>query len=512
MAMSVYFKDHSIEADHGRRSLRAGAVIVSARVLITVIQLLTFLVLARLLSPEDYGLVGMVTAVTVFAPLLVSLGTPDAVVRRARITEKEISALFWISVAVGCSVAVLMAACGPLIARFYGEPRLTRITEVSALTFVVCALSSQHNTLLRRAMKFKELAAVEVGANLLSAGGAITMALCGLEYWALVLRPVMLSSFISFGAWLRCRWVPGRPAMSAGAKEMLRQGLHGAGFLLTDYIAGSSDRIAIGYRSGPIPLGYYQNAMFLYENLCALLVMPAHNVVVASLGKAQNNLDELRRLWRKALLTLEFYAMPAFGILAVTGQDLIVVLFGSKWSQAGVLISILALRGIPHAVERTMGWLHVSARRMDRWMRWGFVTMCAQLIALFCGLPYGPTGVAVAFVVCSFILFIPAIAYSGRPLGISATDVITVVWRPLAASLLAAAIGFTLRFTLLADISAILRIIVLTLAYMIAYVTLVVGFLGERMPLQVLLALVRDASPARFTRYMSTWRFLEGRD
>ena len=290
--------------------------------------------------------------------------------------------------------------------------------------------------------------------------------------------------------------------MSVGAKEMLRQGLHAAGFLLTDYIAGSSDRIAIGYRSGPIPLGYYQNAMFLYENLCALLVMPAHNVVVASLGKAQNNLDELRRLWRKALLTLEFYAMPAFGILAVTGQDLIVVLFGSKWSQAGALISILALRGIPHAVERTSGWLHVSAGRMDRWMRWGVVAMCAQLIALFCGLPYGPTGVAVAFVVCSFILFIPAIAYSGRPVGISATDVITVVWRPLVVSLLAAAIGFTLRFTLLADISAILRIIVLTVAYMIAYVTIVVGFLGERMPLQVLLALVRDALPARFARYL----------
>jgi PST family polysaccharide transporter len=350
-------------------------------------------------------------------------------------------------------------------------------------------------------MKFKELAAVEVGANLLSAGGAITMALYGLGYWALVLRPVVLASFIAVGAWLRCRWVPGRPTMSVGTKEMLRQGLHGAGFLLTAIIAGSSDQIAIGYRSGPIPLGYYQNAMLIYEILCGLLVLSAHNVVVASLGKTQNNLDELRRLWRKALRMLEFYAMPAFGILAVTGQDLIVVLFGSKWSQAGVLVSILALRGIPHAVERTMGWLHVSAGRMDRWMRWGFVAMCAQLIALFCGLPYGPTGVAVAFVVCSFILFIPAIAYSGRPVGISASAVITVVWRPLAASLLAAAIGFTLRFTLLGDVSAILRIIVLTVAYMIAYVTIVAGFLGERMPMQVLLALVRDALPARFARY-----------
>jgi len=509
--MSVYFQDHSIEAGHGRRSLRAGAVIFGARVLVTLIQIATFVVLARLLSPEDYGLVGMVTAITVFAPLLVSLGTPDAVVQRARITEKEISALFWISVALGCSIAALMAACGPLIARFYGEPRLTWIAAISSVTFILSALSSQHNTLLRRAMKFKELAAVEVGANLLSAGGAIAMALYGLDYWALVTRPVMLTSFIAFGTWLRCRWIPGRPEMSVGAKEMLQQGLHNAIFLTTDYIAGSSDRIAVGYRSGAIPLGYYQNAMFIYENLCALLILSAHNVAVASLVKAQKDLDQLRRLWGKALLTLEFYAMPAFGILAVTGQDLIVVLFGSKWSGAGVLISILALRGIPHAVERTMGWLHVAAGRMDRWMRWGFVAMCAQLIALFCGLPYGPKGVAIAYVTCTFITFVPAIAYSGAPFGISATDVISVVWRPLVASLLAAAVGFTLRFTILADMSSISRIIVMTSAYMITYLTIVVGLFSEHRPIQVLLLLLRDALPARFARFMSRCRFLDDR-
>ena len=221
-------------------------------------------------------------------------------------------------------------------------------------------------------------------------------------------------------------------------------------------------------------------------------------MVVASLGKVQNNLDELRRLWRKALSVLGFYAMPAFGFLAVTGQDLVPVLFGSKWAHAGVLISILALRGIPQTVERTNAWLHVVAGRTDRWMRWGLVSMCAQLIALFCGLPYGPTGVATAFVVLAFIMFIPGITYSGAPLGIRATDAIKVVWRPLTSTLLAAAIGYTLQFTLFADLSPILRIIMLALAYAAAYLTIVVGLLGERMPIKVILALVkRPLAPRR---------------
>jgi len=511
MVMSVYFDDHSIEADHGRRSLRAGAVIISARVVVIAIQFVTLLILTRLLTPEDYGLVGMVTAITVFAPLLVSLGTPDAVVQRSRISEREISALFWISLVLGCSVALLMAACGPLIARFYGEPRLTLIAGISALTFIVCALSCQHSTLLRRAMKFSDLASVEVGANLLSAGGAIVMAFYGLEYWALVLRPLMLSSFIAFGVWFYCRWVPGRPGMSAGAKELLRQGLQSTGFSLTDYIAGSSDRIAIGYRSGAAPLGYYQNAMFIYENLLALLVTPVHGVAVASLSKARNDLGELRRLWRKALSTLGFYAMPAFGLLAVTGQDLVTVLFGSKWAQAGALISILALRGIPHAVERTLGWLHVAAGRTDRWMRWGLVAMCAQVLAIICGVRYGPTGVSIALVASTFILFVPAILYAGRPLGIGATDLIAVVWRPLAAALLSAAIGFTLRFTVLMEMSTILRIAVLILAYMTIYLFIIVGLLREHMPIQVVLVLVRDALPVRVARHLPTWCFRDGR-
>jgi PST family polysaccharide transporter len=351
-------------------------------------------------------------------------------------------------------------------------------------------------------MKFTDLAAVEVCANLFSSAGAIAIAVYGFDYWSLVLRPVMVTFFIASGSWLRCRWVPARPAMSVGARELLRQGLNCAGFAVTDSIAVSSDRIAIGYRSGPIPLGYYQNAMFIYDNLFGLLVMSTFNVAVASLGKAQNNLDELRRLWRKALSTLGFYAMPTFGIVAVTGQDLVPALFGSKWSQAGVLISILALRGIPHSVERTIGWLHVAAGRTDRWMRWGLVAMCAQLIALFCGLPYGPTGVATAFVVFTFIMFVPGVAYSGAPLGIRAIDVITVVWRPLTAALLAAVIGFTLRFTILADLSPTLRIIMLALAYAAAYAIIVIGLLGERMPIKVILTLTRDLLPLNLPAFV----------
>lgn len=508
--MTDYFSDNKIEAGHGRRSLRGGAVVIGSRAVIALIQIGSVLFLARLLSPEDYGLVSMVTVITGCAPNMVDLGTRDAVVQRSRITEGEVSALFWMTMAVGCGSALLVVACGPYIAQLYGEPRLTMIAAVSALSFVALALTCQHYALLRRAMKFQELGVTEVGANLLSAVIAIVMACYGFQYWALVLRPVTMSIFLATGVWLWCRWLPPKPTITASLKEMLKLGLNGTGYGITDFfVRRSADRFAIGYRTGATTLGYYQNAMFVYDNLLDLLVFSLHDAAVAGLSKMRDDPKELRRLWAKALSMLTFYSMPAFGILAVISQDLIVLLLGAKWSSAGTLLSILAIRGIPHTVERTLGWLHLTAGRTDRWLRWGILAACAHLLALFCGLPFGVIGVVSSYVVCMFILFIPAIAYAGRPLGIGAADVTRVVWRQLAGSLAAAAIGFGLRYTLLADSSGLVRITGLASAFVIVYLVTVVGLLRVRMPVAVFLLLVRDFLPARFAGLVRIPSFID---
>jgi polysaccharide transporter, PST family len=507
--MSVYFNDNKVETGHGRRSLQSGAVSMVARGVNALISIGSVLFLARLLSPEDYGLVSMVAAITGFAPLLVDLGTHDAVVQRPRITPGEVSALFWLTMALGSGAALLVAASGPLISQFYKEPRLTTITMVSALSFVASALTCQHYALLRRAMKFQEIGIIEVSANLLSAGVAVTMAFFGFHYWALVLRPLTNTSLLAIGVWWRCGWLPPKPVLTSGVKEMVKFGLHSTGFTMSDFAGRSSDKVAIGYRSGARPLGYYQGAGFVYDNVLDILVFPLHSVAVASLSKVRNDLKEFRRLWNKALSTLVFYSMPAFGILAVTGRDTVVLLLGAKWSSAGALLSILALRGIPHSVERTLGWLHVSAGRTDRWMRWGIFATCTQLVALAIGLPFGPIGVVTAYVICMFLLFIPAIAYAGRPVGIGPMDVVRAVWRSMMGSLLAASIGFLMRHMLMANASGIVRIAALGLVYAAVYLVVVVGVFRVRMPIAVVLSLVRDFLPARVTRFLRMQTFID---
>jgi len=506
--MNQYFEDHKVEAGLGRQTVRGGAIMLVARAINAAVQVGSVLFLARLLTPEDYGLVAMVTAVTGFAPVLVDFGTRDAIVQRPRITQGEVSALFWIAIGVGVFFAAAVSASGPLIATFYHEPRLPGIVFVSSLSFIASALVSQHQALLRRAVRFRELAFIDIAANVLSAVIAISMAFAGFKYWALVVKPVAMYFITALGVWIYCRWVPVRPTMTSGVKDMVKFGVNLTGFSLTDFAGRNGDRVAVGRTLGAITLGFYQNAMFVYDNLIDVLVYPLHQVAVAGLSKVQNDRTELKRLWAKALSTVAFYAMPAFGLLAVTSRDLIVVMLGPKWASAGVLLTVLALRGIPHSVERTLGWLHVAAGRTDRWFKWGVGATCAQLLALLCGLPFGTMGLAWAYVIFMYMAFIPAIAFAGRPLGIGARDVVRVVGFQLAAAVLTTAGGFALRAFLPSSLPAIERMAILTVFFAVSYLTLVIVVFRATTPVAVCLSLVKDILPARL-KPLASLRFAE---
>ena len=354
--------------------------------------------------------------------------------------------------------------------------------------------------LLRRAMMFQQIAVAEVGSNLVGSIGAIAMAYAGWGYWALVFKPIIAAVFTLGAVCYCCRWVPGIPRLTEGVKEMLKFGLNITGFTMTDYVGRAADRVAIGRKGGSVELGYYTQAFFVYDNTLGLLAISLHSVAVASLSKLRDNIEELKRSWAKALSTLAFYGMPAFALLAVTAQDLIVLVLTEKWRYTGIIVSVLALRGIPHVVERTLGWLHVPAGRSDRWMRWGVIGSVAQLIALFCGLPFGTMGVATAYAISMYFLFIPAIAYAGQPLGIGAKDVIRVVGPQMVGALSCALFGFELLYAVLGELHPLVRLPILVAACSTLYLVIVVGLFKIRQPLDVVRSVVKDMAPKALAR------------
>lgn len=497
-SVSSYFEENKPYSGLGRASLRSGVIFVTARGINIFVQLASTIILARLLSPHDFGLVAMVLALVGFAPLLIDFGTTDASVQKTHIGQDDISSLFWLNVAIGIALTVLLAGSSGMIARFFGEPSLARIALVLSLTFVMAALSTQHYALMRRAMQFRRIAIIDISANVIGSVASIAMALADWGYWSLVAKPIVTAALVAIGAWLSCPWVPGRPRFTPAVRELIGFGFGVTGFTMTDYVTKSADRLVIGYVYGAGPLGYFQNAFNIYNNLLSILTEPLHNIAVSGLSKLRNNVDELKRAWTTALSSLSFFSAAIFSVLAVTAQDFVVILLGQKWAPAGALLCIFAVRGIAHSVERTLGWIHVAAGQAHRWMRWGFVSAGCQMIALAAGLPFGLTGIAVAYAIAMFGLFVPALVYSGRPVGIGSKDVLQAVGPQTVAALATVVAGFLAQHLLLANLSPLLRFAVSAPICMTIYLALAVGVFGVTEPLRIALRALRDFSPLRF--------------
>lgn len=492
-----YFDDHKVSKDLGRRALRGGVVSVAMQYGNGALQIAAAIILARILAPEDFGLVAIVTVLTSFAPAIIDFGLGDATAQRSKITPGQVSSLFWLSTAIGGTIAVVVAACSPLIAAIYREPRLGPIALCTAISFVLWGASNQHLALLRRTMRFGTVARIQVSSTFAGVAIAIVMALCGYGYWALVLRPITSAVWLACGAWLFCRWRPGFPVVDAEVRSMVRFGLNVVSFSATYSLARAVDRIGLSLLYRPAVVGYYQNATTLYENSILSVLVQLHTVGSASLSKLQSNPAALREKYEAALSALAFFMMPVAAILSVTAEDITVLLLGQKWRAAGSLLSILALRGIFQVIEGSQGWVHLSIGRADRWKKWGIVSLAVQLVAVLGGLPFGPEGVAAASVIATVLLAVPSIEYAGRPIGIGAAVVMRAVNRQLIGAIITAAAGWCLQMTVLTGYSSLIRIFLSGTFCTCLYLAIVVGLFRLAGPVMVAGSIAQDLLKGR---------------
>jgi PST family polysaccharide transporter len=341
-------------------------------------------------------------------------------------------------------------------------------------------------------MQFGRIGRIQILGTLAGIVVAVIFALCGFGYWALVLRPITSSFCVAFGAWLACGWRPRFPVFDKEVKSLVRFGMHVVGYSVTVTLAKSADRMLLGLVYRPDQVGYYQNAMNMYENSIQMALVQMHRVGSTALGKLQSNPTALREKYETALSMVAYFVMPLAAILSVTGEDLTVILLGGRWRAAGTLLSIIALKGIFHVVESSSGWLHLSIGRADRWQRWGIVTTVILVAAVLAGLPFGPNGVAMGVVAACMVNALPAVAYAGRPIGLGAAVVIRAVHRQLIGAISTVAAGWWLQSTVLNDYSSFARIILLGLFCICVYLAVVVGLFRFGEPIRLARSIVQD--------------------
>jgi O-antigen/teichoic acid export membrane protein len=421
-----------------RRAVRGAGVTVLSQSLGFAVQMIATAVLARLLTPADFGLVAMVTT---FSLLLMNCGLngfTEAVIQRDTIDELLLTNVFWINAAVGLVLTIAFAAAGPLLAQFYGDPRVARVAVALSLTILCTTLSVQHLALLKRSMRFSVLSANDIVARSASVIVSIVLARAGWGYWALVAGAVAIPLSTAVGAWLLCPWIPGLPRRGVNTGPMIRFAVNTYGRFAANYCTWNLDNLLVGWQFGPQSLGFYKKAYDLFVLPVNQLSAPLTVVAVSALSRVTGDPAQYRRYFLRALSTMAFIGMGAGGALTLLGKDLILLLLGPGWETSGRIftffgpgIGIMLLYG-------THGWIHLSIGRADRWLRWGIVELTVTGLCFLIGLAWGPVGIALAWVVSFWILTIPGLWYAGRPVSLRVGPMIGVVWRYLLASVLAA--------------------------------------------------------------------------
>ncbi len=434
---AIHFQTKGQTEDLGRRTARGGLVTVGSQALKVVAQTGAMAVLARLLHPQAFGLIAMATVVVTVLEMFKDLGLSAATVQRETITHAEVSTLFWVNVALGLTAAVLMVPLAPLLAWFYHEPALIGVTLWLGLGFVLSGLSTQHLALLRRQMRFSALAAVQMGAELAGLSAAIIAALCGLDYWSLVVQRIVWALWLAVGGWILCGWRPGKPARLAAVGDLLRYGGHITGSNLISTLVRGLDQVLIGWWWGPVPLGLYERAYKILLVPINNLNAPLFTVAMPMLSRLANNPNAYRRAYLSMIEKLNMAMMPCAALLIAVPDQVVRALFGDAWIAAAPIVAWLGIAALYQPITYTASWLFMTQDRTREMFWWGLIGSALNVVFIVAGLPFGSQGVAAGFAVGGLVIRMPWLFWMvGRRGPVSAAD----LWTSLGPAALAAAL------------------------------------------------------------------------
>jgi O-antigen/teichoic acid export membrane protein len=423
--------DHLLNNLKGH-TISSGTVTMSAQGGKFLLSMVSTMILARLLTPRDFGLVAMVTTVTGFLGVFKDAGLSIATVQRERITHAQVSNLFWINIAVSAVTALTLATAAPVIARFYHTPRLVGITLFLSLIFLISGSTIQHQALLKRQMRFKALALIEVGSMLVGVLVGVVMALLGYSYWSLVGSSLSMETAGVVLTWSISRWRPQLPARRSGIGPLVSFGAHrtAGDFILT--LARGTDNLLIGRFYGSAAVGLYSRASVLLIRPLEQFLGPINAVFIPALSRLQSQPERYRSTFLRLYEAIALTGFLFTGLCLALARPVTLVLLGPKWEQASVIFGGFTIAALCIPLANASAWLFTSQGRGRDMLIAQSINACAVFLSFVVGLPFGPVGVAIAFSVSNLLIRIPIYYFSvGRRGPVKTTDLWRVFLRHL---------------------------------------------------------------------------------
>lgn len=408
----------------GSGAVSGAAMILGAKIGAQVVGVVSMAIVARILLPADYGLVAMVLCATAFLSIFNDLGLSLVTVQRPTISDAQLSALFWINVWFGIALAVITAASSPLIAWFFHDDRLVLVSIVMGLMYPLGALGVQHQALLKRNMRFRQLAMLRVAGSVFGAITAVALAIAGFGFWALVGQALATPAGQSLGAWILCRWKPGSTKGCEDLRSLIGFGSRLTGHGMLGYFTNSFDNLLLGRFAGQQMLGLYSISYRLMMRPINLAGYGVGESAIAAMSRVVGGGRNPRPMFRRMLSLTALLGVPACLAGAIWTPDVVRTLLGARWLESIPIVRLLLLAGIARILSASTGWVYVSTGRPDRMLRWQMMWAPFLAIAFVIGLPYGAKGMATAYLVANWIALIPAFVFCFRRTEFTLSDVV----------------------------------------------------------------------------------------
>ncbi len=429
----------------GRRAARGATATLVTQWARFVLQTASTVVLARLLTPDDYGLVGMVSALLGAGDALWNLGLQTATMQRKHITQAQVSYFFWLQAGLGLLLTVVACACAPLVVGFYGKPALFPIIYVYSLVFVLGGLLAQHRAVLFRQMRFTLVAIIDVVALAIGSGAAVAVAAIGGTYWAIVVQTVVMLFVQAIWFWYASGWRPSRPRREPGMWPLLSFGINLSLTNLLGYLGQNADNILVGKVYGTAPLGIYSRAYNLLLLPIRQIQAPMSRVAVPVLSYLQDQPDRFRRYYHASASALCYLAMPLMTMLAALSPQVVDILLGHKWHAVAPVFGILAIAGVLQMLRGPNSWIFTATNHTGRQAAWALISQPIMIGSFFIGIRWGIKGVAWAFTISTLIVLIPAFVWAVHDTPLSLRDVWRAGYRPLTLSVIAFGVSLAVR-------------------------------------------------------------------
>jgi O-antigen/teichoic acid export membrane protein len=440
-------------------------------------QILTLVItifLARLLSPTEFGLIALVTALTGFASIFTELGYGSALIQKKDASDLDYSSVFWINIIIGVFLTLLFSIGSGLVVRFYDNPDLKTITILLSFNFLLNAITIVQRIQLVKDIQFKLLAKIELTAILMSGVLAIILAYNGFGVYSLVAQILTIAVVSNIILWYNSSWRPSFLIDKESIKSLNKFSINLMGNQIFGYWTKNLDNLLIGKYLGADALGIYSRSYSLLAYRVNSISKVLSRVMFPTLSNIQDDNLRIRNIYLKVVKMICFIVFPLIVGLYFTAENVIFLLFGEKWMAMVPVFKALSIFGFALAIGSVHGNIYLAKGKTGLQLKVGVFFKSLSIVAIIIGLKWGVLGVAYSLGVVSLLSQFPQIMITGNLIGLKLKEVIKALYKIfICAFLIGGIIWFIGALFFLSDVLLLITQILVGILSYLGFVYLV---------------------------------------